>query len=328
MFHGNLDYHTAVGLKELRARISKGNIPSSKLDKSINVATWNIREFGKSKRRKASLHFIAEVLGQFDLIAITEVRKNIAQLKKVLDILGPYWKVVFSDYTLDRGGNGERIAYIYDKRAVVFTGLAAEADPPRKKNKKTGEYEALLTWWRPPFIASFSAGNFDFILMTVHIRWGKKISERRNALKRLASWVDKKRKDAYSVDKDIIVMGDFNIPELDDSLFEAMTSKGLRIPESLRGVGHGSNLAMNKRYDQIFYYPTHTKSFTNNGGILDFHTGGIEKLYPKDTPTHRRYTYEMSDHLPLWVQLNLDVADERLEQIIIKKRPTRKGRKK
>ncbi|MFC2104349.1 endonuclease/exonuclease/phosphatase family protein [Bacteroidota bacterium] len=321
MFHGNIDYHTALGLKELRTRISKGKIPSSKLDKSINVATWNIREFGKSKRRADSLHFIAEILGQFDLIAVTELRKNLSELKKVLDILGPYWKVVFSDYTLDRGGNGERMAYIYDKRAVVFTGLAAEADPPRKKNKKTGEYEALLTWWRPPFIASFSAGNFDFMLLTVHIRWGNKLSERKTALELLAKWVDKKRKDAYSVDKDIIVMGDFNIPELDDSLFQAITSKGLRIPESLRGIDHGSNLAMNKRYDQIFYYPHFTKSFTNHGGILDFHSGGIDKLYPKNTPDFNSYTFEMSDHLPLWVQLNINVEDEKLEQIIQDKKP-------
>lgn len=321
MFHGNLDYHTALGLQELKTRIAKGNIPSSKLDESINVATWNIREFGKSKRRKDSLHFIAEILGQFDLIAVTELRKNLSELKEVLDILGPYWKVIFSDYTLDPGGNGERMAYIYDKRAVVFTGLAAEADPPRKKNKKTGEYEALLTWWRPPFIASFSAGNFDFILLTAHIRWGKKIEERLRALKLLANWVDKKRKDAFSVDKDIIVMGDFNIPKLDDPLFQAITSKGLRIPESLRGVKHGSNLVMNKRYDQIFYYPKYTKSFTNHGGVLDFHTGGIDKLYPKDTPDSKSYTFEMSDHLPLWVQLNIDVENEKLEQIIQDKKP-------
>ena len=32
------------------------------------------------------------------------------------------------------------MAYLFDKRAVVFTGLASEADPPRKKDKKTGEY--------------------------------------------------------------------------------------------------------------------------------------------------------------------------------------------
>lgn len=321
MFHGNLDYYTALGLKELKARIAKSNIPSSKLDKSINVATWNIREFGKSRRRKDSLHFIAEILGQFDLIAVTELRKNLSELKKVLDILGPYWKVVFSDYTFDRGGNGERMAYIYDKRVVVFTGLAAEADAPRKKNKNTGEYESLLNWWRPPYIASFSAGNFDFILLTVHIRWGNKLSERKRALELLAKWIDKKRKDTYSVDKDILVMGDFNIPKLDDDLFQAITSKGLRIPDSIRGLDHGSNLAKNKRYDQIFYYPKYTKSFTNHGGILDFHTGEIDKLYPKDTPDFNSYTFEMSDHLPLWVQLNLDIEDEKLEQIIQNKKP-------
>ena len=322
MFHGNLDYNTALGLKELRKRITAANIPSSSLDETINVATWNIREFGKKPRKKASLHFIAEILGQFDLIAITELRRDVTQLKKVIDILGPYWKVVFSDYTLDRGGNGERIAYLYDKRAVAFTGLAAEADPPSKKNPETNEYEALLTWWRPPFMASFASGNFDFMLLTVHIRWGKSINERKEALKRLAEWVHAKREDAHTVDKDIIVMGDFNIPAIDDALFKAVTSKGLKIPKAIRQTKIGSNLSLNKRYDQILYYPSFTKSFTDHGGVLDFYTGGIKKLYPKSNLDKHAFTFELSDHLPLWVQLDVDVANERLEQIIREKKPS------
>ena len=70
MFHGNLDMDTAKGLKELRKRISDAPIPPSTLDKSINIATWNIREFGRKKRRRESFHFIAEILNQFDLIAL------------------------------------------------------------------------------------------------------------------------------------------------------------------------------------------------------------------------------------------------------------------
>lgn len=70
-----------------------------------------------------------------------------------MSILGPYWKVVFSDYSADPGGNRERVAYLYDGRSVVFTGLAAEADPPRKKRtvsvdgKKVQEYVPLITPW-------------------------------------------------------------------------------------------------------------------------------------------------------------------------------------
>ncbi len=173
MFHGRLDTETAKGLKELRKRIDHASIPPSQLDQSINIATWNIREFGKKKRRKASLHYIAEILNQFDLIAITELRRNLSELRTVMDILGPYWDVVFSDFIADWGGNWERIAYLYDTRAVVFTGLAAEVDAPRKKIKKTGEYVSQFSWWRKPYMASFRAGSFDFAIIAAHIRWGE-----------------------------------------------------------------------------------------------------------------------------------------------------------
>ena len=320
MFHGRMDADTARGLKELRKRIDKANIPSSSLDESIIIATWNIREFGKKKRRKASIHYIAEILNQFDLISITELRRNVSELRTVMDILGPYWQVVYSDYIADWGGNWERNAYLYDKRAVVFTGLAAEADAPRKKNKETGEYVPAFSWWRKPYIASFRAGSFDFVLITAHIRWGVKAEDRVKPLVLLAQWVDKRRKEPYAVDKDVILMGDFNIPKIGDPLYEAITSKGLKAPEALIATELGSNLARNKRYDQILHYPQESKSFTNEAGVLDFYSGGIDKLYPKDTPTKRDFTYELSDHLPLWIQIDIDTTDEMLDQIISRRR--------
>jgi hypothetical protein len=33
----------------------------------------------------------------------------------------------------------------------------------------------------------------------------------------------------------------------------------------------------------------------------------------------REFTYELSDHLPLWVQLNIDTEAEQLNQLIAKK---------
>ena len=75
-----------------------------------------------------------------------------------MEILPPFWEFVTSDYGSDRAGNQERIAYVFDKRVVQFTGLAAEANPPRKKNAR-GEYESAFTWWRAPYIASFRSGN-------------------------------------------------------------------------------------------------------------------------------------------------------------------------
>ena len=70
------------------------------------------------------------------MISIVELRDNLTDLGRVLPILAPYWRVVYSDIIPDAGGNMERVGFIYDKRAVSVTGLAAAAHPPRKKSGK------------------------------------------------------------------------------------------------------------------------------------------------------------------------------------------------
>ena len=319
MNHGNMTLETARGLRVLRKRIDKAKIPPSKLDETLNIATWNIREFGKKRRSDAAIHFIAEILGQFDLIAITELRDNLTDLQRVMAILGPYWSAIFSDFNADSAGNRERICYLFDKRAAVFTGLAAEADPIRKKNRKTGEYLPTMTWWRSPYMASFRAGNFDFVLLTVHVRWGSGEKSRIKELQELADWIDKRRKDKHVVDKDIIVMGDFNIPKLDNDLFDAITSKGLSIPKALRGLDHGSNLEKKKRYDQILYYSQYTDVAKAFGGVLDFYANNWRALFPESKfpgLDKRKFTFQLSDHLPLWMQIDTWTEDEELDQLI------------
>jgi hypothetical protein len=97
MFHGNPTLEIASGLKVLRDRIEAAQIPSSKLDETLNIATWNIREFGKVRRSEAAIHYIAEIIGQFDLVSLTELRDDLSDLGRVLKILGPYWRVIYSD---------------------------------------------------------------------------------------------------------------------------------------------------------------------------------------------------------------------------------------
>jgi len=323
MFHGNLDAETANGLRELRKRIDAANIPSSRLDETIILATWNIREFGKKKRSAAGIHYIAEILGQFDLIAVTELRDNLGDLKRVMEILGPYWNVVFSDFNSDARGNRERVGYLFDKRAVVFSGLAAEPEPPRKKDPNNpGESIPAITWWRSPYMASFRAGNFDFILLAAHIRWGSGNAARIPPLKLLANWVDNRRKEKHVYDKDWIVMGDFNIPKIKSPLFDAVTSKGLSIPTPFLDIENKaltSNLGRNKRYDQILHYSRETFSITGKAGVLDFFANDWRPLFPASKfpgMTKNKFTFQVSDHLPLWVELNLRVDEEKLDQIL------------
>lgn len=322
MHHGKVSPQLAKGLLALKKRIDAAKIPSSKLDETINVAIWNIREFGKSPRTDAAIHYIAEILGQFDLVALVELRDALADLARVLPILGPSWDVVYSDWIEDNGGNGERTAFLYDRRAVTFNGLAAEVDAPR--NKSATEYLAKQSFWRAPYLCSFRAGNFDFLALATHTRWGDSLKGRQAELQMLADWVDVRVKSKTVEDKDLIVMGDFNIPKINDKLFNALTSRGLQIPESLANLKSGdqslagSNLGKDARYDQILHLPTMKQRFSKSGGTLDFFLGDkrIKELFPAENYTRDQFSFQISDHFPVWVQIKTDIEGQRLNQII------------
>ena len=191
---------------------------------------------------------------------------------------------------------------------------------PRKQNeprvKKGTEYLAEISWWRRPYLAGFRAGNFDCVAFTTHVRWGESDPARIHELETLADWIEAKRQDKTTVDQDLIVMGDFNIPARGDAFFKAITKHGLQIPKGLLGLDHGSNLEKDKRYDQILHYPTYD-NFCNNGGALDFflNDAGIRALFPAG-PTHEAFTFQMSDHLPLWIQIGTDITGQQLTQIV------------
>lgn len=55
------------------------------------------------------------------------------------------------------------------------------------------------------------SGNFDFVVLTTHIRWGDSVSALRQEIEMLADWIEAKRQEKTNEDKDLIVMGDFNI---------------------------------------------------------------------------------------------------------------------
>lgn len=322
MHHGPVSPEIAAGLLALKSRIEGAKIPPSKLDETINVAVWNIREFGKVRRTEPAIHYIAEILGQFDLIAIVELRDNLEDLSRVLCYLGPAWKVVYSDWIDDSGGNKERIAFLFDRRAVTHNGLAAEIDAPR--SKKTNEYLATQSFWRAPYMCAFRSGNFDFIAIATHARWGDSLAARQAELQMLSDWIDTRFRHKFVEDHDLLVMGDFNTPTLTDPLFRALASHGLKVPKPLiqlaagdRVIG-GSNLGTDARYDQILHLPTMPENFTNCGGALDFFVDDahIDQLFPGKNYSRQKFTFQMSDHLPIWIQIKTDIDGSRLNQIV------------
>ena len=322
MHHGDVSPEIAAGLLALKKRINAANIPPSQLDQTINVAVWNIREFGKKRRSAAAIHYIAEILGQFDLIALVELRDKLEDYGRVCEILGRSWDLVYSDWMKDPGGNRERVGFLFDRRAVTFNGLAAEVDPPRIK--KGTEYLSQNSFWRAPYMCSFRAGNFDFIVLATHARWGDSLDGRAGELGMLADWIYERFNNKAVEDTDLIVMGDFNTPTLDDKIFKALTRRGLKIPASLVDLKigdiavKGSNLGKDARYDQILHMPTLTRRFTNRGGTLDFYGSDafIKELFPGAGYSREEFTYQLSDHFPIWVQIDTDIEGQRLTQIV------------
>ena len=322
MHHGKVSPEIAQGLVALRQRIEASKIPPSRLDETVNIAIWNIREFGRKKRTTAALHYIAEILNQFDLIALVELRDNLGDMAEVMTYLGTSWQFIYSDWIDDDGGNKERTAFLFDRRSIIFNGLAAEIDAPRLKEGV--EWLAPQSFWRAPYMCSFRSGNFDFLAIAMHARWGEGTEARRAELQMLADWIGTRFKSKYVEDNDLLVLGDFNIPKIDDALFKALTSSGLRIPKQLKqlkageaAIG-GSNLGKDARYDQILHRPTVPENFCNNGGVLDFFIDDahIEELFPGKNYDRAKFTYQLSDHLPVWIQINVDIDEFRLEQLM------------
>lgn len=123
---------TASKLQTLRAAIlDHFNASSSATarDKTVKIATWNLREFGGGKyngRDFEPLYYIAEIISHFDIVALQEVRGDLNEFNRLLKILGPDWSFIATDVTDGRAGNGERMVFLHDRNKVHFQNIAGE----------------------------------------------------------------------------------------------------------------------------------------------------------------------------------------------------------
>ena len=246
-------------LLQLRQQLNK-EVPERTATQTLLLATWNIREFGKNRERE-SLYYIAEIIDHFDIVVIQEVNsKELDGLDGVLDILGDNWSYVMSDGVDGPAGGNEAMAFVYNTNKVKFTGLAGEIVLPDGKNMKAVQFA------RTPFMVSFRAGWFDFKLCTVHIYYGKNtengiVKRRLKEIETVSDFLLKRQK---SDDMSYILLGDFNIPDVDGVYYNALvekrytTPKGKEkskekffIPEEIRQ--HPTDLGKVSHYDQIAF---------------------------------------------------------------------------
>jgi len=296
----------AARLEQLRDIIRTSTLPSRQLDENLLLATFNIREFGARRRQNFAINALAEICACFDIVAIQELRRDLRDLNRMLAVMGPYWKVTFTDPSggEKKPGNAERLAYLYDSRVVRFTGLAAELLVTDDFLGTAGVPKTDMSVpWRTPYVVSFRAGTFDFTLLTVHIQWNDSggIAARTKEIEMITRWVADQRSSAQIYDPDIFVLGDFNIPSLGSATFKALEKFGLRVPAKLRTIK--TNLKQDAHYDQIAFFEENTDCEVGAAGVLNFEPAFFSaSMASKD---HEAMTYQLSDHLPLWAEIRL-----------------------
>ena len=259
-------------------------IPPKKFDRNILIATWNIRAFGDLTRKwiskgkdspKRDLHSvlcIAEILSRFDVIAIQEVKSNIRALRDTMKILGNHWGLILTDVTRGSAGNGERMAYLFDTRRVQLSGLACELVVPKEELGKIGEDALQEQFVRTPYAVGFRSRHQTFILVTLHIKYGKKAKQRKPELKAIAHWLADWAKDVSDYNQNLIALGDFNIDKRGDLLDQTFLSEGLFVPEVLQNEEVTRSIFdETKYYDQIAWFngdngvPELSMEFLNGG---------------------------------------------------------------
>lgn len=294
-------------------------IPPKKLEKNLLIATWNIRGFGDITRKwksdstdspKRDLHSlvcIAEIIKRFDVIAVQEVKANLKGLRDVLKVLGNHWSLILTDVNQGDVGNGERMAYLFDTRRVNLSGLACELVVPEEWTKTISKGMLDKQFVRSPYAVSFRAQNQTFILVTLHILFGKTSSDRITELKGIAKWLANWADDINAYHQNLIALGDFNIDKRGDLLNDTFISEGLYIPPALQNDKVTRSIFdETKYYDQIAWFQNSNKK---NNLSLEFITGGnydfLNTTLMNRNLTKQAISFMMSDHYPLWAEFKL-----------------------
>jgi endonuclease/exonuclease/phosphatase family metal-dependent hydrolase len=325
---------TAEGLLRLKTALADhtDGVPAHALDDRALIATWNIREFDSSKggsRGIEPLLYMAEIISAFDIVAVQEVRENLAPLNRLLRYLGDWWHVLVTDVTRGQAGNFERLAFLYDTRKVRFSGLVGEVVRPRETGEAAMEFVAQFA--RTPFLVGFQVGWLKFTICTAHILYGTSQAENPDRIKEigwLARMLADQHLEQHEWSENIVLLGDFNIFETGDKTAQAIRDAGFTLPDEL--TKKPSNLTQTKHYDQIaFFQPTQPhmpQPITISGaGVFQWqkvvYRGNEAATYEKDRvasgstmayPTWR--TYQMSDHDPMWVELRTDRSTQYLDR--------------
>ena len=284
-------------------------IPKKK-NKKLLVGSWNIANLGAQERKPKHYKLLGEVCSWFDIVAIQECRDDLSGLRGIVNQMPAGYQLLFSDVA----GNDERMAFIYDSAKIERLEMAGEvavAPASHRHVKLPGIEQKFRGFDRNPYVAAFRAGTFTFVLVNVHLYFGSDStrSKNRRSLETYAvgRWADLRRKSDTAYAKDIIVLGDFNMPKAEpgDPIYEALTDRGLAVPDHSSKIA--TSISTANEYDQLAFFPGETgNDFTGKMGVFDFDGAVFPDLYGQSEENFKAYLrYYLSDHRPIWAQFKI-----------------------
>jgi len=329
----------AQGLLRLKDLLD-AEIPARTLANVI-IGTWNIKEFG-AKRDTDAVQYIAETVSRFDVCAIQEVRSDLEGLHDLMRCLGSWYEVFYTDVTKGKSGNDERMAFVYDSRKIRPTGLVGEVVLPPEAGNPAQQLA------RTPMLIGFRTGWFNFNLAMVHILYGGNDAELPARTEEIQAIANAMRSHADKAAKQgrpttTLLLGDFNIFSTSDVTFKAITDAGFIIPEQLQTLPTSVG-SKRRHYDQIAVY--HKQDPSRRPEIIsagvpnlysavyrledrDHYAARMEPMFTHNSTgrirdnksktgyykTHWR-TRRLSDHLPMWVALEVDDSREYIARFL------------
>lgn len=245
----------------------------------VKICSWNIENFGSSKSDSA-IQFMAEVLKDFDVVALQEVVVNgsgaraVAQLADNLNRKGAKWDYVVSEATQGSAYKSERYAFLWKPSKVTKLG------EPWLDQNFVEEIQ------REPFFCTFQFGEKEFTLVNFHAKTKRQQPE--TEIKYFKFFPD------LYPNLNLIFLGDFNCPQK-HTVFNPLKKMGYESTfrnqkTSLRQKCIDDD-CLASEYDNVFYNKNRF-SVIGSGVVLFYKQF---RFFSKSR--------EISDHIPVWVQI-------------------------
>jgi endonuclease/exonuclease/phosphatase family metal-dependent hydrolase len=247
---------------------------------TVRVASFNIQVFGSSKASKPQvMSMLAEIVRQFDVVAIQEVRSKdqtlIPNFVRQINADGAKYEFVLGP-RLGRTVSKEQYAFIFDSEKIEVdrSSVYTLSDPHDRMHR-----EPLVALFRTRGPSSSEA--FTFKLVNVH-------TDPDDVPEEMAALADVYRAVANDGDgeDDVIMLGDFNTSE--KKLYQ-VAQVSPTITTALADVM--TNTRGTKAYDNLIFDGRHTSEFLGRSGVLD-----LVSVF-KST---QEEILKVSDHLPVW----------------------------